>query len=90
MKLIKCSISYERYLESFKEMDFDLKFVDQDEIFDVYIDEKIVYSFSDDFDCHVLNIKGVEKKIKKFFKNTKLKNNSGKIGGLGNINLEEY
>ena len=90
MKLIKSSACYKKYLKSFKEMEFEIEFVDQKKIFDVYIDEKIVYSFSDDFDCHVLNIKGVEKKIKKFFKNTKLKNNSGKIGGLGNINLEEY
>ena len=90
MKLIKSSTCYKKYLKSFKEMEFEIEFVDQKKIFDVYIDEKIVYSFSDDFDCDVLNIKSVEKKIKKFFKNTKLKNNSGKIGGLGNINLEEY
>ena len=90
MKLIKSSICYKKYLKSFKEMKFEFEFVDQKKIFDVYIDEKIVYSFSDDFDCDDLNIDNVKKKIEKFLKNNKLKNNIGKIGGLGNINLEEY
>ena len=48
------------------------------------------HSFSDDFDCDDLNIDNVKKKIEKFFKNNKLKNNIGKVGGLGNISLEEY
>ena len=90
MKLIKSSTCYKKYLKSFKEMEFEFEFVDQKNFFDVYIDKKIVYSFSDDFDCDDLNISNVEKKIEKFFKNSKLKNNSVKIGGLGNINLEEY
>ncbi len=90
MKLIKSSARYKKYLKSFKEMEFEFEFIDQKEIFDVYIDEKIVYSFSDDFDCDDLNINNVKRKIEKFIKNSKLKNNLGKIGGLGNINLEEY
>ena len=90
MKLIKSSTCYKKYFKSFKEMKFEFEFVDQKNFFDVYIDEKIVYSFSDDFDCDDLNIDNVKKKIEKFFKNNKLKNNIGKIGGLGNINLEEY
>lgn len=90
MKLIKSSACYKKYLKSFKEMEFEIEFVDQKKIFDVYIDEKIVYSFSDDFDCDDLNISNIKIKIEKFSKNSMLKNNSGKIGGLGNISLEEY
>ena len=60
------------------------------DIFEIYIDNQIAYSIKDDFDISEINFNYIVKKIDKFYKNKKLRNNSNKVGGLGNINLEEY
>ena len=44
----------------------------------------------DDFSFSEINFNYIIKKIDKFYKNKKLRNNSSQVGGLGNINLEEY
>ena len=60
------------------------------DIFEIYIDNQIAYSIKDDFDFHEIDFNYIVKKIDKFYKNKKLRNNSNKVGGLGNINLDEY
>jgi len=59
-------------------------------IFEIYIDNQIAYSIEDDFSSSEINFNYIVKKINKFYKNKKLRNNPNQVGGLGNINLEEY
>ena len=60
------------------------------DIFEIYIDNQIAYSIEDDFSSSKIDFNYIVKKINKFYKNKKLRNNSNQVGGLGNINLEEY
>ena len=60
------------------------------DVLEIYIDNQIAYSIKDDFSFSEINFNYIVKKIDKFYKNKKLRNNSNKVGGLGNINLEEY
>jgi len=64
--------------------------VKKKDIFEIYIDNQIAYSIEDDFSSSKIDFNYIVKKINKFYKNKKLRNNSNQVGGLGNINLEEY
>lgn len=80
----KIALSLQDYLKC------DVEESDFKDVFEVYIESSIVYSINDDFDSDKIDLNIIKSKIEKFKKNKKIRNSSNRVGGLGNINLEEY
>ena len=90
IKIIYSTIYKNTALVLRKELSCSIEETDEKDIFDIYIDKNLAYSKNDDFNSDTVDLKIVKVKLDKYYKNQKLKNSSGKIGGLGNISFEEY
>ncbi len=90
MKIIYSEAFEDRAFELKKELKCIIEKIDKKDVFDIYVDKNLAYSKNDDFNSDTVELEVVRSKLDKFYKNQKLKNNSGKIGGLGNISFEEY
>ena len=81
----------DQIIESFNtNFDCSIEKTDKSDVFKIYIDDKLAFNLEDVFDGIDLNYKYLCSKIDKFQKNRLLKSNNNKVGGLGDINFDEF
>jgi len=80
-----------KIIDSFKS-DFDclVEKTDDCNTFKIYIDNQLAFNLEDIFDDMNLNYIYLRNKIDKFQKNKLLKSNNNQVGGLGNIDFDEF
>ena len=80
-----------KIIDSFKS-DFDclVEKTDDRNTFKIYIDNQLAFNLEDIFDDMNLNYIYLRNKIDKFQKNKLLKSNNNQVGGLGNIDFDEF
>ena len=73
-------------------LDFDcsIEETEESDVFKIYIDDRLAFNLEDSFDDMSLNYKYLCSKIDKFQKNKLLKSNNNQVGGLGDINFDEF
>ncbi|MBI65185.1 MAG: hypothetical protein CMG64_02690 [Candidatus Marinimicrobia bacterium] len=78
-------------LDKFK-TDFDCSFekTEEPDVFKIFIDDRLAFNLEDNFDDMGLDYKYLCSKIDKFQKNKLLKSSNNQVGGLGDINFDEF